>query len=253
MSGWTDAHVLAAIAIFCRIGGCLSFAPGLSSPRVSMSFRLLLALTITAALTPLVWADALAATQEISPSQWPWLILSEIMAGSAIGLMARCFILALQFAGTAAANLVGLSGIPGIPLEDTESGSPLASLASVSAIVLIMHLGLHIELLDAIVDSYRVIPPSEIMPIDICFKGLLDVIAEVWRLALQLSAPFIAYAILVNFALGLANRFAQQISVYHATTGAVIVGGVMVAFLVWTDWMIIFLDAYQYWLRNGGF
>jgi flagellar biosynthetic protein FliR len=241
------------ILIFCRIGACLMFAPGLSSPRVSMPVRLIMAVAITAALSPLIWPEILAVATATDQADRPFLLLSEILAGSAIGIMARCFILALQFAATAAANLIGLAGIPGIPLEDTDTGSPLASLASVAAVMLIMHVGLHIELLEAIIESYHALPPSRDIPIDGYFRSLLGTIAEAWRLALQLSAPFIAYAIIVNFALGLANRFAQQISIYHATTGAVILGGFMLASLVWIDWLFIFLESYRYWLQNGGF
>jgi hypothetical protein len=33
----------------------------------------------------------------------------------------------------------------------------------------------------------------------------------------------------------------------------VILGGLMLAYLIWADWMSIFLDAYQSWLQRGGF
>ena len=58
---------------------------------------------------------------------------------------------------------------------------------------------------------------------------------------------------IVNFALGMGNRFAQQLSVYHATTGVVILGGFLLLYAMWIDWILIFTESYQSWLLRGGF
>ena len=88
------------------------------------------------------------------------MIIKETLVGAAIGLMARFFFLALQFAATAISNFIGLAGIPGVPLEEGDTGSPLATLVSSAAVMLVFAMGLHIELLTAIMDSYRVIEPG---------------------------------------------------------------------------------------------
>lgn len=253
MTGSPSTFLFIFLIIFCRIGACLMFAPGFASPRVPMQVRFLIALAVSVAIAPMIWAEASQAIMGLNEAEWIFLPLSEIIAGSAIGLMTRCFILALQFAATATANLIGLSGIPGVAIEDADTGSPISTLVSISAVMLIMHVGLHLELLEALLDSYEIVPPAREMAVNIYLSNLLQTIAETWRLALQLAAPFIMYAVIVNFALGLANRFAQQISVYHATTGAVIVGGIGLMWLVWSDWMMIFLTGYQTWLQRGGF
>ena len=88
------------------------------------------------------------------------MIPTETLIGAAIGLMARFFFLALQFAATAISNFIGLAGIPGIPLEEGDTGSPLATLVSSAAVMIIFAMGLHIELLSAIIDSYEVLKPG---------------------------------------------------------------------------------------------
>ncbi len=67
--------------------------------------------------------------------------------------------------------------------------------------------------------------------------NLVDVLAETSMLALRLAAPFLSMALIVNFALGMGNRFAQQLSVYHATTGVVILGGFLLLYAIWIDWI----------------
>jgi flagellar biosynthetic protein FliR len=252
----TDAFsdsIFVLFLIICRVGGCVMFAPGLSSLRIPVQIRLFVTLGITAALSPILIPQLTETVAATSANARVFMMFTEIFIGSAIGLMARFFIFALQFAATAISNFIGLAGIPGIPLEEAETGSPLATLVSSAAIVIIMSMGLHIEMLKGVMESYNVIPLGQELPIGPLTSNLVRAVSETWLLALRLCGPFLLYGIVVNFALGLGNRFAQQISVYHATTGVVILGGLLLLYLIWIDWILIFLDSYQAWLRAGGF
>jgi flagellar biosynthetic protein FliR len=248
-----ETQLFALFLLFCRIGGCMLFAPGLSSPRVAVHIRLFAALGLTAAVAPLLFGDITRIVAESPKTELTYMILTETVTGAAIGLMARFFFLALQFAATAISNFIGLAGIPGIPLEEGDTGSPLATLVSSASIMLIFAMGLHIELLRAVLDSYEVLKPGAPLAIKALTVNMVDVLAETSLLALRLSAPFLVYAITVNFALGIGNRFAQQLSVYHATTGVVILGGFLLLYAMWIDWILIFTDSYQAWLLRGGF
>lgn len=253
MTEIVNDQLFAVFLLFCRIGGCLLLAPGFSSPRVPVHVRLFGALALTTAISPLLSEDVASTMRETQQDQMLLLIIYETVIGAAIGLMARFFILALQFSATAISNFIGLSGIPGIPLEEGDTGSPLATLASSAAIMLFFTLGLHIELIKAIMESYHVLKPGTGLPIGALTGNMLNVLSETWLLALRLASPFLLYGVTVNFALGLGNRFAQQVSMYHATTGAVILGGFLLFYTVWMDWIIAFVSAYQSWLTAGGF
>ena len=252
MAGVKD-QLFALALLFCRIGGCLLFAPGLSSPRVPVQVRLFAALALTPALAPLLQGEVMKALAALPRAEHVYLIFTETLTGSAIGLMARFFLLALQFAATAASNFIGLSGIPGVALEEADTGSPLATLVSSAAVMMIFVMGLHIELLKALIESYQVIVPGAGLPMKALARNLTTAVAETSMLALRLAAPFLVYGVIVNFALGLGNRFAQQLSVYHATTGVVILGGFLLLYVMWMDWMLAFTGAYQAWLVEGGF
>lgn len=250
--GWA-APLLGIFLMFCRIGGCLLVAPGFSSPRIPVHIRLFGALALTAALSPLLSSELHQALQSVPEDERVLLIPHETAIGVAIGLMARFFILALQFAATAVSNFIGLSGIPGIPLEEGDTGSPLATLVSSAAVMLFFVLGLHVELIKAVIESYQVLKPGDPLPVAALLANLVDVLGESWLLALRLSAPFLLYGVTVNFALGIGNRFAQQLSMYHATTGVVILGGFLLFYMVWIDWILAFTGAYAAWLQAGGF
>lgn len=248
-----EIQVLALFLAFCRIGGALLVAPGLSSPRVPVHVRLFLALAVTGVLSPLLIADLTAGLWLVPGERRIMLIPGEVLVGTLIGLMARCFFLALQFAATAISNFIGLSGIPGVPLEEADTGSPLATLVSSAAVTIIFAYGLHVEFLQAVLDSYRVLPLGTSVTAQTLVSSLVRSLSETWLLALRLCGPFLLYGVIVNVALGVGNRFAQQISVYHATTGAVMLGGFLLFSLLWIDWSMVFVDAYRSWLLEGGF
>lgn len=248
-----DASILSLFLILCRIGGCIFMAPGLSSPRVPIHIRLFITFGITAAVSPVLMEQVSAALKSFGYSDKILVILHESLIGVSIGLMARCFLLALQFAATAISNFIGLSGIPGIPLEEADTGSPLATLVSSAAVTLMLILGYHVELLRAIIESYAVLPVGLSFPVEALLSNFLKTVSETWLLALKLTGPFLLYGVVVNFSLGMGNRFAQQLSMYHATTGAVMLGGFLLLYVIWIDWLMVFLDAYHSWLVMGGF
>ena len=248
-----ELQLIGIFLLFCRIGGCLLFAPGFASPRIPIQVRLFTAIGVTAALASLALPDIVQKIALLHPDTQIMLIPQETFIGVLIGLMARCFLLALQFAATAISNFIGLSGIPGIPLEEGDTGSPLATLASTAAVTLIFASGLHIELLKAVIESYSVIPAGAPLTAEAALSNFLRSLAETWLLALRLAGPFLVYGVIVNTALGMGNRFAQQVSVYHATTGVVMLGGFLLLYLLWIDWATIFLEAYRSWVLEGGF
>lgn len=248
-----DIYALGFFLLFCRIGGCLLVAPGLSSPRVPVHVRLFVALGVTLGMSPLVVPELLPKLNAMAADRKVYLIIWETMIGAVIGIMARCFLLALQFSATAISNFIGLSGIPGIPLEEVDTGSPLSTLVSTAAATMIFVLGLHMELPSAVLDSYNVLPLGSSFPVSAALSSFLVTLNETWLLALRLCGPFLLYGVIVNAALGIGNRFAQQISIYHASTGIVMLGGFLLFYILWNDWALLFVDAYRSWLLRGGF
>ena len=108
-----ENQIFAVFLLFCRIGGCVLFAPGLSSPRVPVHIRLFTAMALSAAVAPLLHSDLTGVVRQSPKDQLAYLILTETLIGASIGVMARFFFLALQFAATAISNFIGLAGIPG--------------------------------------------------------------------------------------------------------------------------------------------
>ena len=111
-SAMIETAILAAFLAFCRIGGCFMLMPGFASVRVPMQVRLFIAVAATLALLATMW-DTIAPAVDRRPDQLARLVASEVMIGALIGLMARLYVLALQFIGSGIAMMTGFGGMQG--------------------------------------------------------------------------------------------------------------------------------------------
>ena len=134
--------VITAFVAFCRVGGCFLVMPGMSSARVPIQIRLFVALAATGALLIYLW-DQIAPHASRNPAVLLALIVSETLIGSLIGLMARLYVLAMQFMATAIAMLMGFGGTGGASIDEPD---PQAALVDVTdtvsdAFFLVIRLG----------------------------------------------------------------------------------------------------------------
>ena len=67
----------------------------------------------------------------------------------------------------------------------------------------------------------------------------------------RLGSPFIAYAILVNFGIGLVNKLVPQIPVYFIATPFVLAGGFVILYLTIGESLRLFMMGFMGWLARG--
>src|SRR5690606_8954604 len=140
---------------FCRIGACFLVMPGLSSVRVPMQIRLFVALAATGGLLVLLW-DQIYPFADRRPGVLVPRIASELLIGVLIGLLARLYILRLQFIGAAIGMVIGYGGMGGPGCEDGEPQAALGAIVSFSALRLLFIFDFLREIIRALVASYQV-------------------------------------------------------------------------------------------------
>lgn len=246
----TADTVLLTFLIFCRVGGCLMLMPGFSTTRVPVQVRLFLAVAVTLALSPLLLPKLQVALPDLSPVRTLQLIVAELLVGGLIGLIGRLFFLALQFMAVSAASFAGYGNLPGTPIEDAEPNPPFASLITLTATVLIFATDQHWEVLRALLSSYAVVPVSEAGG-GLGLDQVADALTETFVLALQLSAPFIVYSIVVNLMFGVANKLTPQIPVYFISLPFVIAGGMFLLYFTIGEFLRLFISSFSGWLATG--
>ena len=250
MSAIASDSVVAVFLVFCRIGACLMVLPGFSSARIPVRFRLFIAVAATLALSPLLVSAVKPVVTE-APGPLLLVIGSELLIGFLIGLLARLFFMALQTIATAIVQSIGLAGLPGISMEDDEQIPALATLLSLSAVLMMFLTDQHWQIVRGLLDSYATLPPRVGFDPQASLIDVTDQLAAVFVLVLRLGSPFIIYSVVINFAVGLANKLTPQIPVYFIGLPFVMAGGILLLVFTVRDFLASFVSAFGLWLSGG--
>jgi flagellar biosynthesis protein FliR len=243
--------VLSVFVLFCRIGSCLMLMPGFSSDRVPVNVRLFLALAVTLGLTPLLSDDVQSSFVNASPIELMKLILSEVLTGILIGFLGRIFFAALETLATAIAMGIGLSSALGAPIDEMEPLPAISTLITLTATVLLFLMDLHWEILRGLVASYRALPVSEGFGTQFGLVQIADCLSKAFFLSLRVSSPFIAFSVIVNLSVGLANKLTPQIPIYFISTPFVVAGGLFLFYFSCKQFLELFMAGFQAWLISG--
>ncbi len=200
------------ILLFTRIGTAIMVMPGFGENYVPTIVRLPIALGITLLLAPLL--TSAIPPQPEGPVALLLLIGGEIGIGLLIGGIARLITSALHVSGTVIAFNSGLAYALTVDPAQGIQGALVASFLSILGIVVIFALGLHFLMLRAVADSYVLFVPGALPPMgDFADLGL-RIVSGSFKLGVQLSAPFIVFALIFNVGIGVLARLMPALPIY---------------------------------------
>ncbi|MFT4183355.1 MAG: flagellar biosynthetic protein FliR [Rhizobium sp.] len=222
--------ILALFLAFCRIGGCVMVLPGFSSGRVPPQIRLLISAALSMAILPLLWNTIYP---EVSKSNVTYigLIFSETVIGVMYGMMARLYTLGLQFAGSAISMLIGFNAPGGMDVIEESNETSLTSMISFCGLMMLFVLDFHHYVLQALVDSYSVIPFGGHLDVRAALISVTDTLATTFFIMLRLVSPFLLYGLMFQISIGFINKLAPQIPIYFISTPYLLMGGLFMLYL----------------------
>lgn len=222
--------ILALFLAFCRIGGCVMVLPGFSSGRVPPQIRLLISAALSMAILPLLWNTIYP---EVSKSNVTYigLIFSETVIGVMYGMMARLYTLGLQFAGSAISMLIGFNAPGGMDVIEESNETSLTSMISFCGLMMLFVLDFHHYVLQALVESYSVIPFGGHLDVRASLISVTDTLATTFFIMLRLVSPFLLYGLMFQISIGFINKLAPQIPIYFISTPYLLMGGLFMLYL----------------------
>lgn len=225
-----EGTVLALFAVFCRIGGCMMVLPGFATARIPAQLRLFIAVAVSMALTPVLW-DIVYPRMSGTREAYIMLIVSETLIGTMYGLIARFYVVGLQFAGSVLTMAVGFNA-PGSPdvLEDVPENQ-LTNMISFGGMLLLFMMDFHHMVFRALVDSYTLMPLGGVPDTQKMLITLTDTLQQTFMLMLRLTSPFLIFGLMFNIAIGLINKLAPQIPIYFISTPYLLMGGLFLMYL----------------------
>lgn len=238
--------LLAGFIVFLRVGAAAAVLPAFGEQVVPQRVRLGLALGATVIVAPAVAPEVAPLAGEgrvVGP-----FVATEVLIGLAIGLCLRLFVLALQVAGTIAAQSTSLSQIfGGMGGEPMPAMSQLLVLAGLALAVMA---GLHVRVVELLVTSYQILPPGR-WPSGAAVSGWgLGAVARVFALAFAIAMPFVIAALVYNLALGVINRAMPQLMVSFVGAPALTLGGLALLALAAPSGLAVWSDTLSAWLDD---
>jgi flagellar biosynthesis protein FliR len=233
------ALAAAYLLAFARIGTMLMLLPGLGETSVPVRLRLTVALVLTAVVLPL-HRDSYQIDLG-SPGPVIVLLMQEMLVGFLLGVTARLTMSALQLAGSIVAQQLGLGFVTAVDPMQGQQGVILGNFLTLLGVALLFATNLHHLVIGALDASYSLFRPGEVPATGDMAALVTQTIAGAFRVSIQLSAPFLAFAILFNVGLGLLSRLMPQMQVFFVAMPLTILIGLLILLLVVGAMMTVFL------------
>lgn len=217
----TDAMLWHGFAVFLRVSALVSLMPAIGEESIPARVKLGLAFVFTMIIMPAVNSP----TIQMGFDSVLWFTFTEITTGLLLGVGLRMFILALQTAGSIAAQSTSLAQILGG--ATAEPVPAMGHILVIGGLCLAVMSGLHVRAAEMVIFSYQILPMGG-MPngADVSNWGV-DQVRRAFTLAFTLAAPFVILSVLYNIALGVINKAMPQLMVAFVGAPVITAGGLM--------------------------
>lgn len=231
-------------AVFLRIGAFVSLLPAFGEASVPMRIKLVIILAFTMIVAPAIPVpDAVPGFDQIL-----WFALTETVAGLIIGLGVRAFILALQTAGSIAAQSTSLAQILG-----GAAAEPLPAMGYIliiGALALLVITGLHVKAAQLVIFSYQILPMGQLPGGSVISQWGVAQVRHAFELAFTLAAPFVVLSVLYNLAIGAINKAMPQLMVAFVGAPVITAGGLVVLCLAAPLMLATWVEAMDQFIAN---
>ncbi len=210
MSQLQGATLLPFMLVFARISGLFALAPVFSSKLVPTRVKLLVALAVCMAATPVAGGAAIPADVGVLAA----LVVKELVIGVAMAFAVSVVFSAISFAGGLIDLTVGFSFASVLdPLNNTQV-SIIGQFYSLAATAVFLAIGGHVLLLGAFVRSFEIVPLDRMPDFPDLTMSVLSAASGIFAVGLQIAAPIIVTLLVTDVAVGFLARVAPSMNIF---------------------------------------
>jgi flagellar biosynthetic protein FliR len=220
--------------VFCRLGAAIGFMPGFGDAYVNVRTRLVLAVSISAVVTPVIQSDYGVPAEPQNLLRMSVLLFDEIFIGSFLGLMGRVLLASLETGGAIIAMQTSLASAITFNPGATSPETLPASLLSAMAVVLIR----------SIVDSYAAFPAGAAPPFADMSNAMAHLVSRGFLISVELAAPYLVIGTVFHVTQGLISKIMPQLQIFYIALPLQVLGGLVLIGLTLPPLLYWFLDQY---------
>ena len=224
------ATIFVFALIFTRLGTMLMLLPAVGESIIPARARIALAFGMSFVLYPLVrdqYPDLPTGMATLI-----FLLGGELVIGLFIGGTTRLVMSAMQFAGGVIAFQISLALAQSFDPAQGAQSTLVGSFLSVLGVTLVFAFNLHHLMIMAMRDSFELFRPGLMLPLGDVTQLVVDTVAQSFRVAMQLSAPFMVFGLVFYIGLGVLSKLMPQVQVFFVAMPANIGLGLALLFLL---------------------
>jgi flagellar biosynthetic protein FliR len=230
----------ALLTIGVRLSGMMMFAPFFGSAVVPIRVKAMIVFSMTALLFPTL-------SKTLSPvliSQWPTLMMGEMLIGAAIGIATNVVFDGVQMAGSILSVQMGYS-LVNILDPQTDVDSTVVALFHQTIVILIfLRMDVHLWILRTLASSFSYLPPSSLHIRAQFITELLRVCGSVFSIGIQIAAPVLSATLLADIALALLGKASPQLPLMLLGPAVKSVLGLLILTSALKYWPALFEDLF---------
>ncbi len=208
----TQLFVFPFFMVFLRLGTAMLVMPAIADASITPRIRLLAGVSIAFLMYP-VLASKIPDLPN-STAVMVTMALGEMLIGLLMALGARLFLATMAVAGDI---MSFMSGFQAATLFDPRLGAistAPALLLTLIGSMMVLATGLHLVMLQAIFDSYDILPVGELPLMGDVLASLVKLIGDIYLIGVKLAAPVVTIGFLVYMGFGLLNRLVPQVQAF---------------------------------------
>lgn len=234
-------EILLAVLVFVRIGAVMFALPVFGEQAVPVRVRIILSCGLTIGIFPLVpthWMGKVP--EDVIP--FGLLVFKEAAIGLTIGFIAKLVFEAMVMAASIVGFQMGF-GTASLMMPDAEPGTnSFTALHRILIVLIFLSLDLHQLFFTAMAESFQLIPATGSFPTGPIGAVVVNIMAGLFLVSLQLAAPVMVALMFTMAALGLLSKAVPQINIFTMSFP--------ISFFIGLIVYIASLSFYPAWIKN---
>ncbi len=208
---YDSSQLLGFVLVLIRVWGVLAASPVLGDAAVPQRIKVTTAFVLALVFHPIL-PDYAVSYRSIGA--YLVLVAQELLIGLALGMIGQVLFAAVRVAGEIAGFQMGLSMAGVFDPQTQQQNSIISEMQYVFAILAFLLADGHHVFIQAIVESYRLLPLGAANLSAPVTQAMINLTAGIFTLGFQLGAPLIISLLIINIILGFIARAVPQMNVF---------------------------------------
>lgn len=202
----------AFLIVISRVAGFIGAIPVFSSGQTPAQVKVPLTVLIALLLFPIMKPAVTGLT--LNTTTFALLVVSEVLLGLLIGLVARLIFTAVEFGATVIGFQMGFAAANVFDPQNQRQVALISQFQNVFSILIFLAINGHHLFLQTAVLSYEVLPPGQFNVGGDAIPYLMELSSHMFALGVQFSAPILTVLLLSGLVLGILARVFPQLNVF---------------------------------------